>query len=278
MSVADYDVWKNWDIDTHADTEEPPRWSSVAYNYDDVYTEAFQAGYVYGLKLTFFRTANYMNNKILVLGEDFTATINGKEYKPSSLSAERADFYLYYLTPSEVTAVDAKITAPKLGAAPDTAPTCTSNPTDSVTLKEVRWHKIAEAEFTGTNADIWTQMTDGEKFTTGYYYAAELFYAPKEGCIVSRDVTGTINGKPHDGIYSDTCYIGDSFDGVEEYADKPIYISAVFAPLTESTATTTTTELIAPATDDGSSAVWLVLALTSGAGLALLCFRKKRGI
>ena len=42
--------------------------------------------------------------------------------------------------------------------------------------------------------------------------------------------------------------------------------------------TATTTELIAPATDDGSSAVWLVLALTSGAALALLCFRKKRSI
>ena len=189
-----------------------------------------------------------------------------------------AEFYIEFLTPPEVTAVNAKITAPKLGAAPDTAPTCTSNPTGSVTLKEVRWQKIAEAEYTGTDADRWTLMTDGEKFTTGYYYAAELFYAPKDGCIVSRDVTGTVNGKPHDGVYSDTCYIGDVFDGVEHYADKPIYISTVFNPLTESSAATETTTPSGPATDDGPSAVWLVLALASGAVLTLLYGKKMRGI
>ena len=119
-----------------------------------------------------------------------------------------------------VTSIAATITAPALGATPDYHPVFTSTPADSVELDEITWYKIAIANFTGTNEDDWDEMASDEAFTTGYYYAVDMYFNPNDGFKLTESTTGTVNGKPHDSTY------GELYDG-HSYA----YLSGVFEPL-----------------------------------------------
>ena len=119
-----------------------------------------------------------------------------------------------------VTNIAATITAPALGATPDYHPVFTSTPADSVELDEITWYKIAIADFTGTNEDDWDEMASDEAFTTGYYYAVDMYFNPNDGFKLTESTTGTVNGKPHDSTY------GGVYDG-----DSYAYLSGVFEPL-----------------------------------------------
>ena len=95
------------------------------------------------------------------------------------------------------------VTAPELGATPDYNPVYTSTPENSVKIdtEYIKWYKIAEADFTGTDKDIWDSMGPNEKFTTGYYYYIDMYFYPNAGYKITTSTTGTVNGMHHDDPY-----------------------------------------------------------------------------
>lgn len=265
ISTADYERCKTWNETEHDASETYPFPSRV-----DPETETFEAGYYYLATLTFIAKGGDENTRY-VFSPDLAVTINNKAYADTfdAVSGEDKAMCCIEFAPllSPLTCVAATVTAPAIGETPAAAPASFSaTEPDGAVFKEIRWHKIAKEDYTGTSSDSWTRMAQGEKFTAGYYYAVELFFAPAEGFAVSRDVTGTINGRAHDGVYREKSYIGDE----EDYADEPIYISTVFAPLTE-------TAVNAPATDDsGSISAYLVLMLSCLAALSAIPYFKKK--
>ena len=122
-----------------------------------------------------------------------------------------------------VTNIAATVTAPALGQKPDYAPVIVANPADSVDLERVYWHKIAVADFPGTDEDDWDKMASDEAFTTGYYYSVDMYFNPNEGYKLTESTTGTVNGKPHDSTY------GNVFD--EGFSDYGAYLRGLFEPL-----------------------------------------------
>lgn len=97
-----------------------------------------------------------------------------------------------------VTNVTATVGGPTLGEKPDTTPTISSTPADSVVLDKIIWSKISAEDYTGTNTDLWQELSDTETFEAGYYYRAQILLSTSDTSYeMDEALTGIINGKTY---------------------------------------------------------------------------------
>ena len=131
----------------------------------------------------------------------------------------------------EITSVDAAITVPAPGAKPDTKPTFTAMPADSVGLDpHLTWSRIAEEKYTGTYRDAWEWLdpdSDMLEFEYGYYYRAYIDITTKGGYRFAETADMTVNDRPSDGTHVET-----------SFGKYGAWLSIVFEPLHTHTAGT----------------------------------------
>ena len=109
---------------------------------------------------------------------------------------------------------------PVIGGTPAT-PVYTATPAGSVQLIDCDWLKISEMDYTGTNKDIWTEMSANDVFEEGYYYSVETSFIPNENYCLVEEMTATVNGNSHIETYSPVYFTDKGF----------AYVCGVFEPL-----------------------------------------------
>ena len=109
---------------------------------------------------------------------------------------------------------------PVIGGTPAT-PVYTATPAGSVQLIDCDWLKISEMDYTGTNKDIWTEMSANDVFEEGYHYSVETSFIPNENYGLVEEMTATVNGNSHIETYSPVYFTDKGF----------AYVCGVFEPL-----------------------------------------------
>ena len=156
--------------------------------------EEFQPGYCYRVDVFAQPKAGY---KMI---EQTELTVNGKEPSVGAYTNTYNNTYLFThifepLAPGTVDSIAATITAPAVGATPDTNPTLESTPANGVTPGTVYWFKIAKDVYTGGSTDPWEQMTASETFDMDHLYKVNISAAAKSGVTFQSSVSGTVNGE-----------------------------------------------------------------------------------
>ncbi len=123
-------------------------------------------------------------------------------------------------TPCPVTNIAVTVDEPVIGGTPAT-PVYTATPAGSVQLIDCDWLKISEMDYTGTNKDIWTEMSANDVFEEGYYYSVEMSFIPNENYGLVEEMTATVNGNSHIETYSPVYFTDKGF----------AYVCGVFEPL-----------------------------------------------
>ena len=123
-------------------------------------------------------------------------------------------------TPCPVTNIAVTVDEPVIGGTPAT-PVYTATPAGSVQLIDCDWLKISEMDYTGTNKDIWTEMSANDVFEEGYYYSVETSFIPNENYCLVEEMTATVNGNSHIETYSPVYFTDKGF----------AYVCGVFEPL-----------------------------------------------
>lgn len=198
--------------------------------------------------------------------------------------------------------ITSQIVEPKIGALPTNMPTSYSlSPTGEIDSHYIIWRKMSADdynamkewyskphdedetcpyEFRDRQDRLEYETTEEEpyfiyteKFEEGYAYQAEVCFATDERTynIFSENLRATINGKTYENEYDANYWYGYDYDPNE----AAFYIE--FAPLGQSSSDSAD-KAESPSTADDSSALWFVLALTSGATITLLLSSRKRSI
>ena len=138
-------------------------------------------------------------------------------------------YYEWYEIPvrtdKDITSVDVTITEPVLGeAASEEIGSVTTTPEGALDgCVSMWWTKIAAEDYTGSASDPQENMEEGETFTTGYYYIANIAgVLSGSEYEIPADIEGTINGVPHDDTYGYACQTWTR-----------LYLCAVYEPLHE---------------------------------------------
>lgn len=203
---------------------EKEKYTGTAADEWDAMTEGekFQTGFYYRADLYFDADENF------TFAGEMTGTINGRAHDSRYGNVSDTDYaYLCIIfeplseNTGKIRDITATLTSPALGMTPDMKPAWSSDPSDSVSLRQVIWHRLEEAKYTGTSADEWDLMAENETFAEGFYYWAELYFDAAEGFVFAETMTGEINGRVHDNRYGDV--------GNKDYACLSIF----FEPLTE---------------------------------------------
>lgn len=176
------------------------------------------------------------------LSTDVVGRINGKASNELYTSVYHDNFVILNIVfdPLEfdfdpaftITAVEATVTAPVVGAKPSYTPTINVTPNNSIDMTNigVYWYKIAIANYTGTDSDSWISISDASYvFEDGYIYSCDIYLDAANGYVVSPDVVGKVNGK------NSVITFGNVFDGVDE-----IYLCIEFDPRQEITSVAAT--------------------------------------
>ncbi|MGN1423621.1 MAG: choice-of-anchor J domain-containing protein, partial [Oscillospiraceae bacterium] len=124
-------------------------------------------------------------------------------------------FNLWALPLTEITAVQADITEPKIGEKPCEDVKFTTDPEGGLGDSCVNWLKVPEDEYNGGVSTAWAFMEENDTFETGYYYAAEIYLSPNIGFTFADSVDAKINSYSVSG---------------DKLSDTP-YISVIFEPL-----------------------------------------------
>ena len=132
----------------------------------------------------------------------------------------QAAFAAEPVTPCPVTNIAVTVDEPVIGGTPAT-PVYTATPAGSVQLIDCDWLKISEMDYTGTNKDIWTEMSANDVFEEGYYYSVEMSFIPNENYGLVEEMTATVNGNSHIETYSPVYFTDKGF----------AYVCGVFEPL-----------------------------------------------
>lgn len=208
------------------------RISKAAYTggADDIWEDLFGTGYTYSEDYYYMLVCSVqIYDRFLdayVIPDDVNATINGK---PCDIQvADNGKFcQMSYIFEAKVlqpvSNIAVTVDEPALGETPDFSPAFTADPDGSVTLDEVYWYKISVDDFTGTNEDIWDEMSEDEVFEGGYYYSVDLYFDPNEDYYFTEEMTATVNGKPHDDTY------GSVYDEDDYFPEA--YVCGFFDPL-----------------------------------------------
>ena len=130
-------------------------------------------------------------------------------------------------TDKDITSVDVTITEPVLGeAASEEIGSVTTTPEGALDgCVSMWWTKIAAEDYTGSASDPQENMEEGETFTTGYYYIANIAgVLSGSEYEIPVDIEGTINGVAHNDTYGYACQTWTR-----------LYLCAVYEPLHEHT-------------------------------------------
>ncbi|MGN1340724.1 MAG: choice-of-anchor J domain-containing protein, partial [Oscillospiraceae bacterium] len=159
------------------------------------------------------------------LGEDYTTTDKWQEIEVdlSAYAGKTVDiavvhhnctdqymlvldcFNLWELPLKEITTIQANIAEPKIGDAPATTATFTTEPAGGLAdSTEVYWQKVAEADFKGQETTGWTYLEEDEKFEAGYYYLVNMPLELNPGYKFGGTVTSKVNYYTADGNYDGT--------------------------------------------------------------------------
>ena len=193
--------------------------------------QLINSGYLYSsdyyYKAVFSVRVSTNPEKNYIIPNNVNATINGKECDIQIAEDGKSCVMSYIFeakAPQQVNTINniaVTVDDPVIGAKPDFEPEFTATPAGSVTLDECYWYKISVDDYTGTDVDLWDEISANDVFEEGYYYAVDLFFTPNENYSLSKDMTATVDGKPHDDTYGS---VYDEFFGVA-------YVSGVFDPL-----------------------------------------------
>ena len=198
-------------------------WERVSVIENGEYT-VFSAGYYY--KLVCPITIRFEYRDTYYIPQDVTAKINGEicdiqiDEGGQSGKMTSPKFEARVLQP--VSNIAVTVDEPALGNIPDFKPEFTASSENSVTLYNCYWLKISEENYPDPTYDRWEDVSDGEVFREGYYYAVLMTFHTTGNYSINGDTTATVNGNPHDNtfgfVFSDrseafVCGFFDSFVG-----------------------------------------------------------------
>ena len=219
--------------------------------------QLINSGYLYSsdyyYKAVFSVRVSTNPEKNYIIPDNVNATINGKECDIQIAEDGKSCVMSYIFeakAPQQVNTINniaVTVDDPVIGAKPDFEPEFTATPAGSVTLDECCWYKISVDDYTGTDGDSWDEISANDVFEEGYYYAIDLFFTPNENYSLSKDMTATVKGKPHDDTYGPV--YGENYPG-KSYA----YVCGVFGPLVPQDAVTLTVPFTTTVELGGSTA------------------------
>ena len=193
--------------------------------------QLINSGYLYSsdyyYKAVFSVRVSTNPEKNYIIPNNVNATINGKECDIQIAEDGKSCVMSYIFeakAPQQVNTINniaVTVDEPVIGAKPDFEPEFTATPAGSVTLDECCWYKISVDDYTGTDGDLWDEISANDVFEEGYYYSVDLYFIPNENYSLNEEISATVNGKPHDDTYGS---VYDEFFGVA-------YVSGVFDPL-----------------------------------------------
>ena len=219
--------------------------------------QLINSGYLYSsdyyYKAVFSVRVSTNPEKNYIIPDNVNATINGKECDIQIAEDGKSCVMSYIFeakAPQQVNTINniaVTVDEPVIGAKPDFEPEFTATPAGSVTLDDCCWYKISVDDYTGTDGDLWDKISANDVFEEGYYYAVDLFFTPNENYSLSKDMTATVDGKPHDDTYGPV--YGENYPG-KSYA----YVCGVFGPLVPQDAVTLTVPFTTTVELGGSTA------------------------
>ncbi len=203
---------------------------------DDAW-QLINSGYLYSsdyyYKAVFSVRVSTNPEKNYIIPNNVNATINGKECDPQIAEDGKSCVMSYIFeakTTQPVSNIAVTVDEPVIGAKPDFEPEFTATPAGSVKLAECYWWKISVDNYTGTSEDIWDELSADDVddvFEEGYYYSVDLYFTSKDNYSLNKDMTATVNGKPHNDTYGPV--YGEYYHF--ETHELEVYVSAVFDPI-----------------------------------------------